>query len=309
MMPARALAGTLTAALLTVTACGRDAPGRAPAEHAAATGAPATSSPVEPPPEDDAGARFSPALFSTDSATIDNPWWPRVTGMRFTYEGHALDAGDTIARRIVSVTTDLSKEVGGVRALVTWEQDSDDDVVVEEELSFDAQDTAGNIWHLGEYVETYEEGDFIGGRVWVVDDPVGAEAGILMPADPTLDDPSFSEGFAPPPWNWSDRGRVHEVLDRTCVEAGCYKDVLVMEEYEPSIPDAFQLKYYARDVGHVQVDWGGSNEPEQEELELVEAVALDGAGLTVIRDRVLAMENRANAYTRVGPVQPIEPSR
>jgi hypothetical protein len=304
MRRVRSLAGTLTAALLVATACSGNEPRGAPAQHSAADGAPASSAPVEPPPQDDAGARFSPALFGADSAAIDNPWWPRVPGTQFTYQGHALDGGDTIKRGIVSVSTDVTKEVGGVRTLVTWEQDSDDGVVVEEELSFDAQDTAGNIWHLGEYVETYEDGDFIGGRVWVVDDPVGAAAGILMPADPKLGDPSFAEGFAPPPWNWNDRGRVHAMRDETCVKAGCFTDVLVVEEYEPSIPDAFQLKYYARGVGHVQVGWGGGKEPEQEELELVDAVALSPAGLAEVRDRVLAMENRGDAYSRLGPAQP-----
>jgi hypothetical protein len=306
MRRARTLAGPLTAALLLATACGGTDPRGAPVATPADDEAPVTSSaPVEPPASDDAGTQFSPALFAADSTTIDNPWWPRSPGMQFTYDGTALDGKDTIKRRIVSVTTDETKEVGGVHTLVTWEQDSDDGVVVEEELSFDAQDTVGNIWHLGEYVETYEDADFIGGRVWVVVDPVGAEAGILMPADPKVGDPSFSEGFAPPPWNWHDRGRVRAMADKTCVQAGCYKDVLVVEEYEPAIPDAYQLKYYARDVGHVQVGWAGANEPEQEKLDLVEAVALSPTGLAAIRDRVLAMEDRGDAYSRLGAAQPI----
>jgi hypothetical protein len=261
---------------------------------------------VEAPPHDDLAARFSPALFGPDSATIDNPWWPHVPGMQFTYEGQAFDGESTIERRIVSTVTDVTKDVGGVRALVTWEQDFDEGVMIEEELGFDAQDMDGNIWHLGEYRETYEEEEFIGGRVWVVGNPVGAQAGVLMPGDPQPGDPSFSQGFAPPPWNWDDRGRVREIVDETCVEAGCFPDVLVIEEFELSVPDAFQLKYYARGVGHVRVGWDGSNEPEQEELELVEAVELSAAELAEIRERVLAMEERGNAYSRLGPAQPID---
>jgi hypothetical protein len=306
MMRARSVTGGLAAVLLVVTACGGDEPARAPVGDPAAEESAAVTEPVEPPPHDDAGARFDPALFGADSATIHNQWWPHIPGMQYVYEGQARDGEDTIERRIVATVSDVTKEVGGVRALLTWEQDFDDGVMIEEELGFDAQDSVGNIWHLGEYRETYEEAEFIGGRVWVVNDPGGAQAGILMPADPQPGDPSFSQGFAPPPWNWDDRGRAREFVEETCVEAGCYSDVLVVEEFEPSVPDAFQLKYYARDVGHVQVGWDGANEAEQEELELVEVVELSPDELAEVRERVLAMEDRGNAYSRLGPAQPID---
>ena len=298
--------GGLAALLLLVTACGSTEAVGSGARDPAPEEAPANKGPVEPPANSDSGARFDPALFGSDSATIDNQWWPHTPGMKFVYEGQALDGEETVERRLVSTVSDVTKEVGGVRALVTWEQDFDDGVMIEEELGFDAQDTEGNIWHLGEYRETYEEEEFIGGRVWVVDDPTGAQAGILMPADPQPEDPSFSQGFAPPPWNWDDRGRAREILDETCVEAGCFADVLVIEEFEPSVPDAVQLKYYARDVGHVQVGWDGANELEQEELELVEMTELSAEELADVRDRVMAMEHRGNAYSRLGPAQPVE---
>jgi hypothetical protein len=261
---------------------------------------------VEPPPHDDWGARFDPALFGPDSATIDNPWWPHTPGTQFIYEGDALDGEEKVERRIITTVTDLTKEVAGVRVLVVWERDYDDDEQIEGELSFRAQDTEGNIWHLGEYTEGYEEEEFTGGRVWVAGDPEGAQAGLFMPADPSPEDPSFSQGFAPPPWNWDDRGRPREVMDEVCVEAGCFPDVLVIEEFEPSIPDAVQLKYYARDVGHVQVGWEGANEVEQEELQLVEIVELSTEELDEARAEALAMENRATAYSRLGAAQPID---
>jgi len=294
------------AALLVVTACGSESSGAGQNRADVGEESAATTAPVEAPPHEDVGARFSPALFGEDSAMIDNPWWPHRPGMQYTYEGQAIDAGETIERRIVSTVTDVTKEIGGVPALLTWERDYDGGVMIEEELSFDAQDTDGNIWHLGEYRETYEDEEFIGGRVWVVGDPEGAQAGFLMPADPKPGDPSFSQGYAPPPWNWDDRGRAREFTDETCVEAGCFSDVLVVEEFEPSVPDAFQLKYYARDVGHLRVGWDGANEAEQEELELVEAVELSPDELAEVREKVLDMEDRGNAYGRLGAAQPIE---
>jgi hypothetical protein len=303
-MRTRCTAGGLVAGLLLV-ACGSTEPGQQSADDPVEE-QPATTAPVEPPPHDDWGARFTPALFGPDSTTIDNPWWPHSPGMQFVYEGKALDGEETVERRIITTVTDLTKEVAGVRVLVVWERDYDDDVQVEGELSFRAQDTEGNVWHLGEYTEGFEDEEYIGSRVWVPGDPEGAQAGLFMPADPSLKGPSFSQGFAPHPWRWDDRGRPREVVDEVCVEAGCFPDVLVIEEFEPSVPDAIQLKYYARDVGHVQVGWEGANEAEQEELQLVEMVELTPEELDEARAEALAMENRATAYSRLGPLQPVD---
>jgi hypothetical protein len=225
--------------------------------------------------------------------------------MQFTYEGQAKEGDDTIERKIVVVVTDLTKDVGGVRGLVVLEKDFDDGVRMEGELAFEAQDLDGNVWHLGEYRETFEDDELIGGRLWVVNDPAGAQAGILMPADPQPGDPSFSEGFAPPPWNWDDRGRVREIADETCIGDDCYSDVLVIEEFEPSVPDAVQLKFYAGDVGLVKVGWDGDNEAEQEELEVVDRVALSPEELAEARAEVLAMDDRGLSYSRLGAIQPV----
>jgi hypothetical protein len=303
----------LAATLLVVSACGdaanskKDAPDAAPTD----VGEPNAESkaPVSAPPKNDAGARFSPALFGADSATVDNPWYPLTPGMELTYDGHALDGEDKVERRIVITPAGFSKVVGGVHASVVVERDYDEGDLGEQELSFEAQDRDGNVWHLGEYVETFEDREFIGGRVWVANDPKGAQAGLLVPADPQPSETSFSEGFAPPPWNWDDRGRVRDTEDETCVAAGCFKDVAVIEEFEPSIPDAFQLKYYARGVGAVKVGWDGSNEAEQEELELVSRVQLKGEELAALQNMARAMEDRGESYSRLGPLQPVGPTR
>ena len=139
-------------------------------------------------------------------------------------------------------------------------------------------------------------------------DPVWAQAGIFMKADPRDGEPSYSEGYAPPPWNWDDRARVRDVGARECVPADCYEDVLVIEEFEPSIPDAFQLKYYARGVGNIKVGWAGANETEQEELGLVEHVQLTPEELAEARAAALDMEHRGYAYARTSPAQPLNPA-
>src|SRR5437879_12417537 len=85
-----------------------------------------------------------------------------------------------------------------------------------------------------------------------------------MPAAPRLGAPSFSQGWAPAV-NFTDRGVVDQVGQKTCVPLRCFEDVLVMAEGSKAEgADARQLKYYARGVGRVRVGWRGKGETLQE---------------------------------------------
>jgi hypothetical protein len=79
----------------------------------------------------------------------------------------------------------------------------------------------------------------------------------------------------------------------TCVPAGCYKGVLVIDEFNRDEPDAHQLKYYASGVGNVRVGWAGTNEEEQETLELVKVVHLTPDALAKARAAAVALEQHA----------------
>ncbi len=75
--------------------------------------------------------------------------------------------------------------------------------------------------------------------------------------------------FAPPPFHWTDRGRVFQMGEKVKTAAGTYANVLVVEEWDEETPEgAFQTKYYAPGDGLVKVGYRGPD-PEQEELELV----------------------------------------
>lgn len=248
-------------------------------------------------PENVKASDFDPSFFDEDSANIDNEWWPVQPGTKWVWEGRAIEDGERVERRVVFVVTDLTKEIAGVRTRIGWDNDYNDGVLGETELIFLAQDTAGNVWHLGQYREVYED-EFVGGRIWVVGDPEGAEAGILMKAKPKFGAPSYSQGFAPPPWDWDDRARVHRMGIRNCVPVGCFEDVLVTEEFEPSVPGAFQLKYYARGIGNIRVGWGGPLEEEREVMVLVKHIQLSPEGLAAARERALELEHRGYAYAR-----------
>ncbi|GBD16833.1 hypothetical protein HRbin26_01741 [bacterium HR26] len=245
---------------------------------------------------------FDPALFDESSTTINNQWWPLTPGTQFVYEGTSVENEEKIEHRLIVTVTDLTKEIAGVRTLVIMEQDYQNDRLVEAELAFFAQDRDGNVWHFGQYRETYDETEFVGGRVFVQGIPEGARAGIMVQADPRPNTPDYSQGYGPPPYNWTDRARVAELGAKASVAYGSFDDVLVIEEFNAEEPGAFQLKYYARGVGLVQVGWRG-NDPNQEELELVDVVKLEGDALAEARDKALELEKRAYLYASTPPVE------
>lgn len=282
---------------LTFTSVGAQA--AAKAKPAPKTHAEAVDASVE------AGAKkfeeLDPKNFER-SENIDHPWWPLKPGMQWVYEGYTEEDGSRTPHRIVFVVTDFVKVIGGVRCRVIYDADFSHGKLIEQELTYFAQDKAGNVWHLGQYRETYES-EFVGGRVWHIDNPEGAKAGIMMPADPKVGTPSYSEGYAPPPFNWTDRGRVYKTGQTTKVAHGNYDNVLVIEEFDAEHPGAFQLKYYAKGVGNIRVGWRGDKSAGTESMELVKSTVLNEEEMNDIRAKALGLEKRGSMFPLVPPME------
>jgi hypothetical protein len=130
-----------------------------------------------------------------------------------------------------------------------------------------------------------------------------------MKARPLPGTPSYSQGWGPAV-NWTDRGQVDQIGQKTTVPAGRYEDVLVIAETSGSEPDAQQLKYFARGVGNVRVGWRGAGEITKETLELTRIEKLDVKALAEVRAGALKLEK--SAYTRsktvYGRTPPAEPA-
>src|SRR5215212_5476895 len=250
---------------------------------------------------------FKRAQFD-NSTRINNRWMPLKPGTQRIYEGSAILEGEKqrSTRRVVSTVTDVGKVIAGVRTLVLLEKDYTSGQLGEAELAFFAQDNAGNVWLLGEYPEEYENGKFDKAPAWISGQK-GARAGITMPADPRAGTPSYAQGFAPPPVDFTDHAKVYKTGQQTCVPVDCYKNVLVTEEFNPDEPGAFQLKYYASGVGNVQVGWRGEKEEEKETLELVDYQHLSQEALAKVRNKALDMDQRAyersEVYRETPPAQ------
>jgi hypothetical protein len=244
---------------------------------------------------------FERARFD-DPTDIDNRWLPLTPGTQLVWEGSSIVGdGRREGHRLVSTVTDLTKVVDGVRTLVVYDTDDHAGQPIELEIRFHAQDNDGNVWQFGEFREDYEDGKLVEPRAWIPHQK-GARAGISMPAEPQLDTPSYAEGYAPPPVNWVDRGRVYKVGQQTCVPVDCYENVVVIEEFERNKPGAFQLKYYAPGVGDVRVGWRGEKEEERETLKLVALRHLGPEAMAEIREKAMELDRRGyEQEERVGP--------
>ena len=237
---------------------------------------------------------FQPGKF-THPTNIDNKWTPMKPGTRWVYEGSSVeDDGKVVPHRIVVTVTDLTKSLGGIRTVVSYDLDHSDGELVEAELAFYAQDDDGNVWLIGEYPEEYEDGKLIKAPTWIHGFK-GARAGIIMQAQPRLGTPSFAQGWGPAV-GWKDRGVTYQVGQKVSVPAGTYEDVVVIKESAAGEQDAEQLKFYAPGVGNVRTGWIGTGAKTTETLELVRIEQLDAKAMASVRTKALQLEQ--SAYRR-----------
>jgi len=240
-----------------------------------------------------------------DSANITNQWMPLKPGIQLVFEGFTVEEGVNVPHRVIITVTDLTKVIDGVRSAVTWDLDYSDGVLVEAELAFFAQDTDGVVWRMGEYPEEYENGEFTIAPTWIhgIED---ARAGIAMHANPQTGTPDYSQGWGPAV-DWTDRGKVDQVGQQVCVPVDCYENVLVIAETSASEAGAYQLKFFAPEVGNIRTDWRGEDQT-QETLDLVEFNQLTPAQMEEARASAFAMEKHAYEVSKdvYGKTTPLE---
>lgn len=220
-------------------------------------------------------ADFDDADFS-DSTNIDNQWFPLVPGMQYVLQGFSNRGGGELPHTVTFTVTDLPWVINGVETVVVLDEDVNEDVLVEEELAFFAQDGEDNVWSLGEYPEELDEetGEIVTPSVWFAGEGEEelAQAGVLVPGDPQLGSPWHIQGWSPD-IEFLDCAKVLKMdqmlSNPICANGGVCEDVMLAKERSPLEHEGgLQLKYYAPGVGLVQV--GAVGDPENETLVLVE---------------------------------------
>jgi len=195
---------------------------------------------------------FDAATFAADSSVSDNPYLPLVPGTIYTYEGREVGNGQTTLSR--TFVTFENKEILGVQARVVRDIEFADGLLAEDTRDFFAQDTAGNVWYMGEATMAFEydeEGNLIGTSTegsWQagVDD---ALPGFIMEANPVVGDNYYQE-FAPNN-DALDQAAVVSLDETVSIDLGTFTNVLQTLETTELDPDARELKYYAPGVGLV----------------------------------------------------------
>jgi hypothetical protein len=227
----------------------------------------------------------------THPAHVDNPWLPMRPGMRYVLRGRTAEG----PHRVVFTVTDLTKVVDGVRSVVAWDRDYSAGKLVEAELAFFAQDDAGVVWAVGEYPEEYENGRLTGAPDTWIAGLRAARPGIAMLAHPRVG-MTYSQGLAPA-IEFADRARVLRTRAHACVPIGCFRRMVVTDEWDALDPSGgHQRKSYVAGLGNVRVGAVGG---DGEVLGLTRVERLCGHALRVARERALRMDRRGHRVSAV----------
>ena len=248
LIPAATAIGVLGAAL-ALGACGDDNGGDE-SDGEASSGASAL-------PQGSESASLDPADFTTE---IDNPYWPMSPGSRWVYE--ETNKEGAVQKVVVTVTDQTKTIANGVEARVVRDVVSEDGEPVEVTDDWYAQDSVGNIWYLGEDTAEYENGKVVSREGSFEAGVDGAEAGIVMPANPEVDLAYRQEYYA---GEAEDKAKVLSLDAKASVPFGSFDGVLQTEDINPlnEPQPAVEHKFYARDVGPVlvlSISGGGGRE-------------------------------------------------
>ena len=216
----------------------------------------ASASAISDLPPGSETVELDPADFTTD---ITNPWWPMAVGSEWVY--NETDQEGAKQKVVVTVTDETREMANGVEVRVVRDEVTEDGEPVEITDDFYAQDSDGNVWYLGEETTEYEngkpastEGSFEAGKD-------GAQAGIIMPADPKPGmtyRQEYLEGEA------EDEAEVIKTDVQAEVPFGHFSDVLMTMDTNPLEPKVVEFKFYAKDVGPVlAVSVSGSSDREE----------------------------------------------
>jgi hypothetical protein len=231
---------------------------------------------------------FDPADFD-DPATGRNPYLPLEPGRQSVRDGSTQIGGRTVPHQVTTTITDVYREIAGVRTVALLDHETDAGQVTQISVDYMAEDKAGNVWLVGGYTEQFEGGQFVAAADAWLHGVNGAEAGILVHADPQVGSPLYS--VAKLDEEEDDVAQVEEVGVDHCVPFDCFDDVLVVREGKADAPDN-EFKYYARDVG--QIDNVPREDSRHKDVEqLINLTTLSPAALSESSREALRLDHNA----------------
>jgi hypothetical protein len=202
---------------------------------------------------DSLGPDNTPPVPTNLQATVTNSFFPLAAGTKRVYRTQT-SAGLEIDTVLVSGT----KVINGVTATEVHDHVYLADTLSEDTFDWFAQDSAGNVWYLGEDTKQYEHGVLVGTEgtwQWGVH---GALPGIIMWGDTTgtvgkLFRQEFDRG------NAQDVGKIVAFNQTVTVPFGTFTGCIKTEEWSTLESGPHDNKYYCAGIGTV-LEVGGSGE-------------------------------------------------
>ena len=213
---------------------------------------------------------LNPADFT---AEITHPNWPMKPGTRWTYRD--TDEKGEVQDVVVVATADTKKLANGVTARVVRDTVRSGGELVEDTLDWYAQDSAGNVWYMGEDTAEFENGKIASREGSFEAGVAGALPGILLPANPQVGQKYRQEYFK---GEAEDNGEVLGVNQLVEVPTGRYSGALLTRDTTSLEPDVVQYKLYAPDIGPVLAVGISGGAAREALVKLDKAAPKDGTG-------------------------------
>jgi hypothetical protein len=209
-------------------------------------------------PQGSEPVNLNPAEFTTQ---ITNPYWPMTPGSRWVYR--EVDGSERL-RVEVKVTNRTRLIANGITARVVRDVVTHKGVPVEVTDDWYAQDSAGNIWYLGEDTAEYNKHGKVVSRAGSFEAGVdGAQPGIIMPANP-VDGMTYRQEYYA--GHAEDKAEVLSLDEQVEVKVGHFPQgqVLMTKDINPLEPKVLEHKFYAKGVGPVlTLDVSGASGREE----------------------------------------------
>jgi hypothetical protein len=208
---------------------------------------------------------FNSAVF-TNSTAITNQYYGPGANQVYVYEGG--EVGLDPEEEIIIERRQQTREVNGITCIIHNDIVYLEGIVIEDTDDWLAQDDAGNLWYMGEFVENYhDDGSFADNEgSWEagVDD---ALPGYWMAANPQPGESYMQEYLQGEAEDYAEVVGFESVT----IVLGTYDNCLVTRDINPFEPDVYELKYYAPGIGFIKEEKFDDGELE-EVVELVEII-------------------------------------
>jgi hypothetical protein len=213
---------------------------------------------------------LDPADFTAD---ISHPYWPMEPGTRWTYR--EVDEKGEVQDVVIVCTTDTKELANGITARVVRDTVRSEGELVEDTFDWYAQDSAGNVWYMGEETAEFENGKIVTRAGSFEAGAGGALPGILLPAKPQVGQKyrqEYLKGEA------EDSGEILGTNQLVEVPTGRYRDALLTRDTTSLEPTVVEYKLYAPGIGPVLALDISGGAAREELVKIDKAATKDGTG-------------------------------